>query len=63
MVNVKCLHEIKMTVLTKIAVALDTNKKHASETMLCSISDDIVLAYYNSSDTLLKMSDSKIIAV
>jgi hypothetical protein len=50
---------MKMTVLTKIAVALDTDKKHASETMLCPVSDDVVLAYYDSSDASLKMSDSK----
>jgi hypothetical protein len=58
LITVKCFHDMKMTVLTKILVALDTNRKQASETMLCPVSDDVILASFESSDASLKMSDA-----
>jgi hypothetical protein len=58
LITVKYLHNIKMTVLTKILVALDTDRKQASETMLCPVSDNVILASFESSDTLLKMPNA-----
>jgi hypothetical protein len=60
-VTIKYFHKIKMIVLTKIAVALDANKKQTPEIMFCLVSVDVMLVYFNSFGALLKMSDTKIV--